>query len=124
VAILKTYGRLWSDNMDEALPPLMALVGAGCDLRFDFGDVEVAALGDFLVIAGPEEAAAKLPSASTTVVVSDLEAVKEVLAAHGADITFGPAQGPTGSYMFARHHDGAEVEYVQWKPELMARILG
>ncbi|MEU8513878.1 hypothetical protein AB0C76_20150 [Kitasatospora sp. NPDC048722] len=30
----------------------------------------------------------------------------------------------TGSYLYARHADGAEVEYVQWEPELVARFLG
>ncbi|WP_217549704.1 VOC family protein [Streptomyces sp. GbtcB6] len=123
MAILKTYARVWSDEMDSALRPLVELVGAECDLRFAFGDVEVAALGDFLVIAGTPEAAAKLPSASATVVVSDLEETRRLLTAHGAEITFGPAKGPTGSYFFARHRDGAEVEYVQWTSELENRIL-
>ncbi|MGP8304235.1 VOC family protein [Streptomyces inhibens] len=123
MAILKTYARVWSDDMDTALRPLTDLVGAECDLRFAFGDVEVAAIGDLLVIAGTPEAAARLPSATTTVIVSDLEEVRRLLASHGAKITFGPTTGPTGSYFFARHQDGAEVEYVQWTSELEDRIL-
>ncbi|MFJ3215694.1 VOC family protein [Kitasatospora sp. NPDC086801] len=123
MAVLKTYARLWSTDLDTALPPLIELVGAECDLRFEFGPVEVAAVGDFLVIAGPAEAAAELPGASATVIVSDLAETQALLRAHGAEITFGPAEGLTGSYLFARHLDGAEVEYVQWKPELRDRIL-
>ncbi|MFI9272236.1 VOC family protein [Kitasatospora sp. NPDC052896] len=102
----------------------MELVAEPAHLRFEFGEVEVAAVGDFLVIAGSAEAAARLPRASTTVVVSDLAAVQAVLAAHGATLTHGPARSVTGSYLFARHAEGAEVEYVQWKPELVARLLG
>ncbi len=123
MAILKTYARLWSTDLDRALPPLIELVGAECDLRFEFGSVEIAAIGDFLVIAGSAEAAAELPRASTTVIVSDLGETRALLRAHGAEITFGPAESLTGSYLFARHLDGAEVEYVQWKPELRDRIV-
>ena len=75
------------------------------------------------MIAGSAEAAAELPRASTTVIVSDLGETQALLRAHGAETTFGPAEGLTGSYLFARHLDGAEVEYVQWKPELRDRIL-
>ncbi|MFI1916519.1 VOC family protein [Nocardia sp. NPDC020380] len=123
MTILKTYARLWTGNLDQALPLLTELVGAAPDLRLEFGPVELAAIGDFLVIAGPAAAAATLPPATTTVVVSDLDAVHETLSSHGAEITFGPAVGPTGWYLFARHADGSEAEYVQWKPELVERIL-
>ncbi|ANP52210.1 hypothetical protein J2Z21_009507 [Streptomyces griseochromogenes] len=123
MAILKTYARLWSEDLDKALPPLVELVGADPHLRFEFEDVEVGAIGDFLVIAGTADAAARLPRGTTTVIVSDLDQVQTVLTSHGAEVTFGPAQGPTGSYLFARHADGSEVEYVQWKPELEAQII-
>ncbi|WP_034092047.1 hypothetical protein [Streptacidiphilus albus] len=123
MAVLKTYARLWSTDLDQALPPLVELVGAECDLRFTFASVEIAAVGDFLVIAGTEQAAAELPRATATVIVSDLAQTQALLRTHGAEITFGPAEGPTGSYLFARHIDGAEAEYVQWKPELRDRIL-
>lgn len=123
MTIRKTYARLWTRNLDEALPLLTELVGAAPDLRFEFGAVELAVIGDFLVIAGPAEAAAALPAASTTVIVGDLDKVHETLSSHGAEITFGPAAGPTGRYLFARHADGSEAEYVQWKPELENRIL-
>jgi hypothetical protein len=46
-----------------------------------------------------------------------------VLDAHGAQITSGPDDGPAGPYMYARHADGPQVEYLQLKPELKARIL-
>ncbi|MFD7907313.1 VOC family protein [Kitasatospora sp. NPDC059747] len=124
MTILKTYGRVWSDDMDSALAVLVELVEEPAHLRFAFGEVEIAAIGDFLVIAGSPEATARLPRASTTVVVSDLTAVEALLTARGATLTHGPERSLTGSYLYARHADGAEVEYVQWKPELITRILG
>jgi hypothetical protein len=30
---------------------------------------------------------------------------------------------PTGTMLYARHPDGVSVEYVQWLPELVARII-
>ncbi|MBY8883606.1 VOC family protein [Streptomyces sp. PTM05] len=123
MAILKTYARLWSEDLDAALPPLVELVGEEPHLRLPFGEVELGAIGDFLVIAATPQAAANLPRATATVVVSDLGETQAMLASHGAEVTFGPTQGPTGSYFYARHADGSEVEYVQWRPELVARIL-
>ncbi|MFI9645034.1 VOC family protein [Streptomyces sp. NPDC052040] len=124
MAILKTYARLWSEDLDKALPPLVELVGEDVHIRFSIGGVEVGAIGNFLVIAGSRAAAAELPDATATVVVSDLAEVQALLASFGGEVTYGPVEGPTGSYLFARHADGCQVEYVQWKPELQAKIIG
>ncbi|MET0285702.1 MAG: hypothetical protein ABW352_14580 [Polyangiales bacterium] len=42
----------------------------------------------------------------------------------GGEPTFGPASSETGRYLYARHGDGAEVEYVEWNQALRSRILG
>ncbi|WP_212818312.1 VOC family protein [Polymorphospora rubra] len=124
MAILKTYARLWVDDLDRALPLLTELVGAAPDLRFGFGGVELAAVGDFLVIAGPAEQRARYADASATVVVSDLDEVVTRLAAHGGRVTVPVAASETGRFLYAEHAGGAQVEYVEWVPELVRRILG
>jgi hypothetical protein len=30
----------------------------------------------------------------------------------------------TGRFLYARHADGAEIEYVEWTPDLVQRIIG
>jgi hypothetical protein len=123
MTILKTYARLWADEVDASLALLRELTGAEPDLRFAFGSIELAAIGDFLVIAGPPAERACYAHASATVVVDDLDALTRVLAAAGAEITAPEAAGPTGRFLYARHRGGAEVEYVEWTPELVERIV-
>ncbi|AOP47902.1 VOC family protein [Streptomyces lydicus] len=124
MTVLKTYARLWTEDLDRALPLLQQLTGAQLDLRLAFQDVELAALGNFLVIAGPAEERAKYAHASATVVVEDLDDLQTTLKAADATVTTPATAGPTGRFLYARHVDGAEIEYVEWAPELRRRLLG
>ncbi|MEV7382532.1 VOC family protein [Streptomyces lydicus] len=124
MTILKTYARLWTEDLDRALPLLEQLTGAQVDLRLTFHAVELAVLGDFLVIAGPADERAKYAHASATVVVEDLDDLRATLKAAGATVTTPATAGPTGRFLYARHVDGAEIEYVEWTPELRRRLLG
>ncbi|MFG2395544.1 VOC family protein [Streptomyces lydicus] len=124
MTILKTYARLWTEDLDRALPLLEQLTGAQVDLRLTFHAVELAVLGDFLVIAGPADERAKYAHASATVLVEDLDDLQTTLKAAGATLTTPATAGPTGRFLYARHVDGAEIEYVEWTPELRRRLLG
>ncbi|GAA1944377.1 hypothetical protein [Amycolatopsis minnesotensis] len=124
MTILKTYARLWADDLDGALPLLRDLTGQEPHLRLAFEGVELGAVGDFLVIAGPAGERAKYAHASATVLVDDLDAAEATLEAAGATITTAKTAGPTGRFLYARHAGGAEAEYVEWTPELVRRILG
>ncbi|MBB0245167.1 VOC family protein [Streptomyces alkaliphilus] len=123
MTVLKTYARLWVDDLDASLPSLRTLVGGEPDLRFAFDAIELAAIGDFLVIAGPPRERARYGHASATVIVDDLDAVVAGLTTAGGEITTPEATGPTGRYLYVRHAGGAEVEYVEWVPELVDRII-
>ncbi|OZM72795.1 glyoxalase [Amycolatopsis antarctica] len=124
MAIRRTYARLWADDLDSSLPLLRELTGAEPDLRFAFAELELAAIGDFLVIAAPPEVRARYANASATVVVDDLDALAGKLDAHGATVIVAEASSDTGRFLYARHPGGAEVEYVQWNEELARRVLG
>jgi hypothetical protein len=124
VTILKTYARLWAADTDEVLPLLRDLVGAEPDLRFAFDGVELTAIGDFLVIAGPPEVRDRYADATATVVVADLDAVTATLREAGARITTPETTSATGRFLYARHPGGVRIEYVEWVPELVARVVG
>jgi hypothetical protein len=124
MTILKTYARLWVDDLEASLPLLRELVGREPDLRFRFERVELAAIGDFLVIAGAPEERAKYANASATVVVSDLDELRGRLDAHGARVLAPEARSETGRYLYVEHAGGAQVEYVEWTPDLVRRIVG
>ncbi|MET9931882.1 MULTISPECIES: VOC family protein [unclassified Streptomyces] len=119
MTILKTYARLWADDLDRALPLLEQLTGERPHLRLTFHGVTLGAIGGFLVIAGPAGERAKYEHASATVVVDDLDALQETLKAAGATLTTPATDGPTGRFLYARHADGAGVEYVEWDAELL-----
>ncbi|MCK1796875.1 VOC family protein [Streptomyces sp. XM4193] len=123
MTILKTYARLWADELDRALPLLEELTGERPHLRLAFEAVGLAAVGDFLIVAGPAEERAKYSHASATVVVDDLDALRATLEATGATLTTPVTDGPTGRFLYARHPGGAGVEYVQWHTELTDRLL-
>ncbi|MEU2825252.1 VOC family protein [Streptomyces bacillaris] len=123
MAVLKTYARLWTDDLDQAPPLLEELTGEQPHLRLAFEQVALAAIGNFLVIAGPAEERARYSHASATVVVDDLDALLATLTSAGAAVTTPTTGGPTGRFLYARHADGAEIEYVEWTPELVRRII-
>ncbi|MFD5940999.1 VOC family protein [Streptomyces griseus] len=123
MTLLKTYARLWTDDLDRMLPLLEELTGEQPHLRLAFEEIALAAIGDFLVIAGPAEERARYGHASATVVVDDLAALQATLRSAGATITTPETGGPTGRYLYARHVGGAEIEYVEWTPDLVRRII-
>ena len=57
-------------------------------------------------------------------VVDELEKTKTELIANGATITKPEASSETGQYFYTLHPDGANVEYVEWRPDLRKAILG
>ncbi|MFH9667920.1 VOC family protein [Streptomyces globisporus] len=124
MTILKTYARLWADDLDKALSLLEELTGEQPHLRTAFEEIALAAIGNFLVIAGPAEERARYTHASATVVVDDLGALRATLKSAGDTITTPETAGPTGRFLYARHADGAEIEYVEWTPELVRRVIG
>jgi hypothetical protein len=65
----------------------------------------------------------KRAHASATVVVSDLDDLEATLTAADAMITTPMTSGPTGRFLYARHADGAEVEYVEWRDDLVQRLV-
>ncbi len=122
--ILKTYARMFVRSLDESMPLLEQLVGQPADLRFPFAAIELAAIGDLLVIAGPPEETNQYRGIVGPLIVSSMDELEAFLGQIGAVVTQPRVEVPTGFGLWATHPDGAKVEYVQWKPELVERIIG
>ncbi|MFE7740964.1 VOC family protein [Nocardia sp. NPDC057455] len=122
--ILKTYARVFVTDLDTALPIYERLAGAKADLRFAFENAELAAVGDFLLIAGHPEDVEQYRNTVGPVIVDDLDALLRTVTAYGAELTAGPFTSATGTFVYVRHVDGAQLEYVQWSPETRALVRG
>ncbi|MET9254665.1 VOC family protein [Streptomyces sp. NPDC003717] len=109
--ILGATLRVYVDDLDRAIPFYEGLAG-GPALRFGRGGVQVAAVGCFLLMSGPESELELLRKVTATVAVSDVEEAHRTLNALGADIIAGPVPTPAGRNLIARHPDGTVYEYV------------
>ncbi|WP_179468462.1 VOC family protein [Mycolicibacterium vinylchloridicum] len=120
--ILKTYARMFVADLDESLPLYERLVGQPADMRVQFEEAELAAVGDFLLVAGTAEATDRYRDTIGPVIVDDIDDTEKVLADAGGHTDRFPA--PTGEGSYIRHPDGVVVEYLQWNTEMMNRVFG
>ncbi len=123
--ILKSYIRIFTNDIENTLRVLRALDGSEVDLRFSMQQmgVEVAAMGDFCIVAGSDQALAPIRSSLGPIVVDDLAATEQTLLGVGATITLERSKGHTGVFLYAKHPDGSVVEYVEWDEETKEKML-
>ena len=109
--ILGASLRICVDDLETAIPFYERLSG-GRALRFERGDVQVAAVGSFLLMSGPESELEVLRKVAATIAVKDVEEAHRLLGGLGARILAGPVPTPVGRTLLAMHPDGSIFEYV------------
>ncbi|MFJ3303997.1 VOC family protein [Streptomyces sp. NPDC086549] len=109
--ILGASLRICVDDIEAAIPFYERLAG-GSALRFERGGVQVAAVGSFLLMSGPEAELEVLRKVTATIAVEDVEDAHRTLSELGARIIAGPVPTPVGRNLIAMHPDGAVFEYV------------
>nr|BFD81709.1 hypothetical protein StreXyl84_11100 [Streptomyces sp. Xyl84] len=109
--ILGTSLRVCVDDLETAVPFYERLAGARA-LRFERGGVEVAAVGCFLLMSGPEAELEVLRKVAATIAVTDVDEAQRVLTGLGARVVAGPVATPGGRNLIAVHPDGSVYEYV------------
>ncbi|MEV0178874.1 VOC family protein [Streptomyces sp. NPDC050625] len=109
--ILGASLRICVDDLEAAVPFYERLAGSRA-LRFERGGVQVAAVGSFLLMSGPEAELEVLRKVAATIAVKDVEDAHRTLAELGARIVAGPVATPAGRNLIAMHPDGAIFEYV------------
>ncbi|MEV0169953.1 VOC family protein [Streptomyces sp. NPDC050803] len=109
--ILGATLRVCVDDLDAAVPFYERLAG-GKALRFERGGVQVAAVGCFLLMSGPEAELEVLRKVAATIAVKDVDEAHAVLTELGARVIAGPVPTPAGRNLIAMHPDGAVYEYV------------
>ncbi|MEU6444468.1 hypothetical protein [Streptomyces sp. NPDC047046] len=114
MTVLATFARIYVDDLDTALPAFRALTAGEPRLRFTHQGIELAAIGGFLLLAGPPEALAPVRTTQATVVVDALDEVLDRAPREGAEILAPPRTVPTGRNLVVRHPGGAVIEYVEF----------
>ncbi|ANP50588.1 putative enzyme related to lactoylglutathione lyase [Streptomyces griseochromogenes] len=109
--ILGASLRICVDDLEAAIPFYERLAG-GRALRFGRGGVQVAAIGCFLLMSGPESELELLRKVAATIAVKDVDATHRLLSELGARILAGPVPTPVGRNLIAVHPDGSVFEYV------------
>jgi predicted enzyme related to lactoylglutathione lyase len=108
--ILGATLRVCVDDLEAAVPFYERLAG-GTALRSERGGVQVAAIGCFLLMSGPEAELEVLRKVSATIAVKDAEETARVLTELGARVIAGPLATPAGRTLVALHPDGTVYEY-------------
>ncbi|BCP53049.1 hypothetical protein K32_16660 [Kaistia sp. 32K] len=121
--ILKTYARVFTNDAESALATFQALHGAEPHLKFRFGEWDLIGIGDTFIVGGTDAALAPIRDSHGPWIVRDLDEAQRRLEQAGATITQPAAASPTGRFLYARHADGALVEYVEWTPELVEKFI-
>ena len=98
------------EDLEAAIPLYRELAGDVEVKRFPHLDLELAAVGPFLLYSGPLD---KYVSQTATVIVDSLAPVLQALSNAGAQVLEGPDEVPNGTRILARHPDGSAFEYLQ-----------
>jgi hypothetical protein len=120
--ILKTYSRIFTDDLESTLNVLRAAVGREPELRVQFRDMEVLTIGDFCILTGPADSMRPFLGAVGPAIVDDLAETQAVLEEIGAEIISPITAGPTGWNLFSRTPDGVTIEWVQWRPDVWEQV--
>ncbi len=113
--VLKTLSRLYVNDLNLALEFYEELLGTSAARRLELPQIglELAQVGDILLVAGSDEALKTFRSTQSTFLVDSLDEFKAFLEEKGAELIRGPNKVPTGRNMTVRHADGSVIEYVE-----------
>lgn len=99
------------DDIDRSLPLYRSLAGTGEPVRFTFEDLDLAIVGNFLLVSGEVD---NHPRQVASLLVPSISDVVSALGSGDAQILEGPAPTDNAAYrLVARHPDGSVFEYLQ-----------
>lgn len=108
--IVDVLARVFIDDLDAAIPLYQALADGAPVHRFTFRDVELARVGQFLLLSGNTAA---YRNRVATIVVHELGPVLSALELANGVVLEGPSPAPNGDRLIARHPDGSVFEYIE-----------
>lgn len=122
MAALASFARICVTDLDAAL---VALAASGVsDVRLRFGHatgLQLALVGDILVLAGPDDIIAPFRSTDVTIIVDDLDDAIAAARSAAAEIVRGSAEQEVGRNVTVAFPGGPIIEYVEWNQATRAR---
>jgi len=114
--IIQVLNRFYVTEINEAIQLYESLFDTKCCLRFYYEEtgLELAQIGNVLLISGSEEALKPYKETKATFIVNSLEGFKKYLLENESTIIRDIKIVPTGKNMTIKHPDGTIVEYVQF----------
>lgn len=113
--VLKTFTRLYVNDLDSVLPFYEELYNEKTQTRFKYPqmNLELASVGDILFIAGTNEDLKPFLGTKATFVVDSLDEFASFFKQKGLKFIREPKKVPTGKNMTVQHPDGTIIEYVE-----------
>jgi len=113
--VKKILSRFYVKDISQAIEFYEKLFEKKCTQRFRYEEVnlELATVGDVLIICGSDEALKPFRDTQATFLVDSIEQYKNILLKNNATIIRDLKEVPTGINMTIRHSDGNIVEYVE-----------
>lgn len=117
VIIKEVLNRVYVNDIDQAISFYEQLVGEELKSRFQYSEMhlELARVGNILIICGTEEALKPFKATMATFSVDSVAEFRAFLLDNGGEILRDIKAVPTGFNMTAKHPDGAIVEYVEFR---------
>lgn len=114
--VIKSFTRLYVDNMNTALEFYESLLGEKCSVRFPYPEVnlELAQIGHFLILAGSKDNLKEFRDTKATIVVDSVLNFKNYILKTGGKIIRDIKKVPTGLNLTMENPDGSIIEYVQF----------
>lgn len=118
--VLKILTRFYVHDMDRAIRFYEQICNEPSKMRFAFSAVnlELASVGNILLICGPDEALKPFRDTQATFLVDSLHEFREFLLRNGATLVHDIKEVPTGLNMTVKHEDGTTIEYVEHRTRI------
>ncbi|WP_297421846.1 VOC family protein [Clostridium sp.] len=115
--IKESLNRFYVNNMEDAIKFYEKIFNEKCKNRFKYSEanLELARLGNILIISGSDEALSPFRDTQATFLVDSIIEFREYLLNNGATIIRDLKVVPSGMNMTVKHFDGTLVEYVEHK---------
>jgi hypothetical protein len=120
---LASFARVYVSDIDDGIALFRQSPGERPRLRFSHASgLELALVGDVLILAGPDHVLNGFRATQVTQVVDDLDAALAIAQDRGGSLVRAPSEQPTGRNATMSFPSGAVVEYVEWSSATRAEV--